>query len=425
MRFSATSGTTVSGLFGTSMFAAIALALASPAYGQVLGVEAYLYGEIPVPPHAIADNYIERVILPGLPPELGPLWLEAKDAEQSMDGAIDAYFSSRPRAPAPDLRQTYLQTLLLLKQLRNAVSIREQLSLTPDSYSARAGEAGFLPAEARMDYLANAATYVAGGDNPQQAALKAAVTWLHDRDRRRGARVQECYFENPQTESHWYCVNMMMGMDQVFRDVRMAEMFPLDEQGIRELLAVRFGNVTEEMYRSRGSVIDAISLMLLTPCPKGASSRSCWPNGDFRRHRETAILNALEHREEYRAASLQRESQIAQANRITVENGHLSGFLSIVAAGMVALIVIERTARSERASANTADSKWTGHENDEWCYTESAWYSSGRLQINTYCLAYDGRVRGITGQDGSLLDAVGALLNGDHCSEVNGWCKPG
>ena len=85
-------------------FVAIALAFGSPAYGQAVGAEAYLYGQIPIPPQAIAENYIEQVILPGLPPELGPLWLEAKEPGQSLDAAIDTYFSSRQSAPAPELR---------------------------------------------------------------------------------------------------------------------------------------------------------------------------------------------------------------------------------------------------------------------------------------------------------------------------------
>jgi len=410
-------------------FAAIALAFGSPAYGQAVGAEAYLYGQIPIPPQAIAENYIEQVILPGLPPELGPLWLEAKEPGQSLDAAIDTYFSSRRSAPTPELRQAYLQTLLLLNQLRNAIGIREQRAMTPDSYSARAGEAGFIPAEARTDYLAHAATYLAGGDNPQQAALKAAVTWLHDRERQRGAMVQECYFENPQTAMHGFCVNTMMGIDQVYRDVTMAEMFPLNEDVVRQLLTVRFGTVTEEMYRGRGSVIDAISFMLLEPCARGASSNSCWPNGDFRRHRDAAILSALERQEEYRAALLQRQSQIAEAararvdaERVTVLNGPLTGFLRTIAAGMVVMYVLETGARERRAAANAADPRWIGHEQDEWCYLVYVTYMDGFLQTNTSCMAYDGWIRTMSGADGSLFGSLGAAFNRDPCFEMQGWC---
>ena len=425
MRFAATCGATVSRLFRAGIFAAAAAALASPASGQALGVEVYLYGDFPIPPEVIADNYIERVILPALPPELGPLWLEAKDAERSMDGAIDTYFSSRTDAPAPELRQTYLQTLMLLNQLRDAIGIREQLALTPDSYSARAGQPGFLPVEGLDAYLTHTATYLSGGDHPQEAALKAAVTWIHDRDRRVGSVVRECFFENPQTRWHGYCVIAMLSIDEVFRDVTMAELYPFDAQAMSELTRAHFGPVIPPVIQSRISVLDAITLLLLPACERGTSSQSCWPNGDFRRHRERSILTALERRDEYRAALQQRQSDVAQANRPTVENSPLSGFLSIVAAGMTAMILIESGRRSNRGVANAADPRWAGHENDEWCYIENVWYSSGRLQTNTYCQAYDGWIRGITGSDGSLVGAVRAMLNQDPCSGVKGWCRPG
>ena len=176
-----------------------------------------------------------------------------------------------------------------------------------------------------------------------------------------------------------------------------------------------------------GSVIDAISFMLLEPCATGAPTNSCWPNGDFRRHRDTAILTALERQEEYRDALQQRQSQIAETDRVnaeraSAENGPLAGFVRTLAAGMVVMYVIGSAALERRASANAADPKWVGHENDEWCSREYVTYSDGFLQTNTHCMAYDGWVRSMSGADGSLFGALAAAFNSDPCFDVLGWC---
>ena len=145
---------------------------------------------------------------------------------------------------------------------------------------------------------------------------------------------------------------------------------------------------------------------------------------NYRVHRESAILSALEHREEYRAALLHRKSQIAQADRETAQNGTLSGFLGVLATGAAVLMMVADMNTASRASANAANPNWIGHENDELCYVEIRTYLSGRTQTHTYCYAYNGSVRGISGLDGSVADAIGAMINRDHCTEVNGWCKP-
>ena len=124
MRYATSSGAAARRFFTICLFTAIVMSPNSPALGQYLGPEAYLYGEVPIPAHVIADVYIEQKLLRWMQPELGRLWLLSKDSLQPVDVVIDADFSTRTaNSSALEMRQTYLRALLLLKQLRRTFII--------------------------------------------------------------------------------------------------------------------------------------------------------------------------------------------------------------------------------------------------------------------------------------------------------------
>lgn len=442
MRYATSSGAAARRFFTICLFTAIVMSPTSPAFGQYLGPEAYLYRQVPIPAHVIADVYIEQKILRWMQPELGHLWLLSKDSLQPVDVVIDAEFSTRPtNSAALEMRQTYLRVLLLLKQLRNAIVIYEQIYITPDSYAAWLAKKGILSAEEQTRFLAVAATYVAAGDKPQAAALKAHINMMHEAAR--GKRhISECYFENPQSRDHQMCVRTLFEMDRMFRDDWFRERFSLDEQAIRLLTDSFSGSEGGHWMWETVNVIDVIGLMLRSECPSTpyadvyayleanppttdqerkdavaaykkvrTDGRSCRFNLAFRLSRPFVIENALDGREDYRDATRQRQSQIEQDARLRAANHPLSGFFNTLAAGAAGIIIITKMNQLKRAEANAANPMWKGHENDEWCSVHFDYDGRGYGQEHTYCESYNGMTRSPSG-----LFA--------HCKRLNGWCEP-
>ena len=412
MRNAKSSTATVRRFFAFSMFTAIALTPVSPAYAQVVGVEVYHYGDIPIPAHVLADVFIEKKVLPNLLLDMSPLWLATKDASQSLDESLDAYFSSSRRdAPEPDLRQNYLRHMLLLLQLRSAIVIYEQISITPDAYSAFLLERGDISVEERTNYLAKAASYVAAGDQPQKAALKAEINIRHEAARKGGWSFFECYFENPRNFNGFMCTMEIHKIDSFFRHNRFKEMFPIDEQTINALKA-QFGDRGPPFPSSWKTVnpIDIIGLML-ADCDfgrRGPKLERCKQNLNYFSHRISTIEGALARGDDFRQAAQQRLAQIEQDTRVRAENHPLSGFFNNLAAMAAGIIVVTKIGQLKRAEANAANPMWKGHENDLWCAIHFDYDGNGNGREHTYCESYNGMFHGP------------GIFN--RCYRVNGWC---
>ena len=211
--------------------------------------------------------------------------------------------------------------------------------------------------------------------------------------------IFECYFENPRTRFQPFCTHQISQIDGLFRDAIFSKKYPLNEAGVK-LMADHRGTA-EEIIRSRSSIIDLISTVLL-------------PGKSFRLHRNATIRTALAQREDYLAALQRRKSQRPQVKRAKVASDPLGGLIKGLATGMAAILIIAHAEQSARASANAANSNWAGHEDDEWCYVEYDYYYDGsspvlKNQMITYCTAYNGFLR-----NPSPI--------GDRCYGVEGWC---
>lgn len=378
------------------------LALASSSYAQALGAEAYFYGDMPVPAHVIADDFIERNVVPKLNlQQLGGLWLAAKTTPQPVDKTVDEYFKTRGK-PSEDQRQTYISHLMLLKQLRNAIIAYEQLPLTPEAYAAHFGERGFPPASEKSNYLAKAAAFAKQGDRPQKATLKAAVSLLHERDRRSGVPVvSECHFENPNTRTQAFCTLEIAQIDGMLRDVIFAEKYPLDAQAVK--LLAQYTQSSEATIRSRSSIIDTIQIML-----RGTVSPQA---EDFRLHRNAAIRNALKQSDEYRAALQKRQSQLPPVQRPRAkQQDPVAEFVAGMLVVAAAVGVYAEGERAERARIIAQNPDWKGHENDERCVVMQETWTRG-FQVSTeyvtYCMSYTGHLR----------------IAWDRCMGVQGFCR--
>lgn len=442
MRTATVHGVVLRRVVAISLFTAIAFAPVSSVYGQWLGPEAYLYGEVPVPAHIIADVYIEQKVLPYMLPELIPLWLVAKDSPEPVDKVINAYFLANPTSsPALELRDTYTRDLLLLKQLRNAIVIYEQIYITPDLYAAALVKNNILSAEEQTKFLAVAGRYVAEGDKPQAAALKAETIRMHEPMRQQGIFFFACYFENPQTTDHESCVREILESDRIFRDDWFRERFPLDEQ-TRSLLTDSFGDLEGRKWVwETVNVIDIIGLMLRENCPNTpyadvyesmralgpatekdmrdaaavfnklkAARNTCLFELVYRLNRPYVIRTALDGREDYQDATVQRQSQIEQDARLRAANHPLSGLFRNLAAGAAGIIVIAKMNQIKRAEANAANPEWKGHENDLWCGIHFDYDGRGYGREHTYCESFNG-----------LTESADSVFN--HCHRVNGWCE--
>jgi hypothetical protein len=98
----------------------------------------------------------------------------------------------------------------------------------------------------------------------------------------------------------------------------MAKRYPLDEQTVK--LLAKYTRASEEMIRSRSSIIATIEILLRGTVPPPAER--------FDVHRGAAIRNALKQRDDYQVALQRRESQLPPVPRPRAEQDPVGQFLA-------------------------------------------------------------------------------------------------